>query len=65
MNARQPTTALSETANSAVTLLVEVEIPRNTAFDAFEEQLEAQLAELETRFSDFVTRDSLAGSIGR
>ena len=65
MNARQPTTAYSKTTSSAGMLLLELEMPKTMAFQAFEEQLENQLAELETQFSDFVTRNSFSGSIGR
>ena len=33
--------------------------------EAFEAWIEAELATLETRFSNFVTRDSLCGSLKR
>ena len=63
MNARTPKATHPLTARSTATLLVEPDMPRSTAFKAFEDQLVARLAELEERFSDFVTRDSFAGSI--
>lgn len=65
MNARQPKVAQSEAASSATVLLMELEMPRTLAFEAFEDRFDAELAELEQRFSDFVTRNSFAGSIGR
>ena len=65
MNARNPKTVLLVSATSPTMLLLELEMPRTTAFEAFEEQLNAQLAALETRFGDFVTPKSFAGSIGR
>ncbi|HUG68567.1 MAG TPA: hypothetical protein VMM76_12510 [Pirellulaceae bacterium] len=65
MTARQPNTAYSKTTSSAGVLLIELEMPKTMAFQAFEEQLENQLAKLETQFSDFVTRNSFSGSIGR
>ncbi len=65
MNARPPKAAQLEAASTAAVLLVEIEMPRTLAFQAFEERFNVQLAELEARFSDFVTRDSLVGSIGR
>ncbi len=65
MNARPPKAAQPEAPGSAAVLLIEIEVPRTLAFQAFEERFDVQLAELEARFSDFVTRDSLVGSIGR
>ncbi len=65
MNARPPKAAQLEAASTAAVLLVEIEMPRTLAFQAFEERFDVQLGELEARFSDFVTRDSLVGSIGR
>ena len=65
MNARTPKPAGLETTNAVSTLLLAFEMPQTTAFEAFEDQLDAKLAELETRFSGFVTRNSFAGSIGR
>ena len=65
MKARASKAVHLNAASSAAVLLDELELPRTTAFEAFEDRLDAQLAELEARFSDFVTRDSFAGSIGR
>jgi hypothetical protein len=65
MKARASKAGPLDAASSAAVLLEELELPRTTAFEAFEDRLDAQLAELEARFSDFVTRDSLAGSIRR
>ncbi|HRX77922.1 MAG TPA: hypothetical protein P5307_02610 [Pirellulaceae bacterium] len=65
MNARQPTAAHSTNVSSATVLLLEIEMPHTTAFEAFEEQLDVKLAELEDRFSSFVTPNSFAGAIGR
>ena len=65
MNARTPKAAHLVAASSAAVLLVELEMPTTGAFEAFEDRFDAQLAELEARFGDFITRDSFAGSIGR
>jgi len=65
MNARTLKADRTETTNSAAMVLLEFEIPNTTAFEAFEAQLDATLAELEEQFSGFVTRNSFAGSIGR
>lgn len=63
MNARTPKASYPAAARSTATLLIELDMPRSLAFKAFEDELVARLAELEERFSDFVTRDSFAGSI--
>ena len=66
MNTRTPKAASPDVGSSATPmLLLEFEMPKTMAFEAFAEQLNADLAELEERFSDFVTRNSLVGSIGR
>ena len=65
MSTRTLKAAHPETASSAAMLLLELEMPQTTAFVAFEEWFDAELLGLEGRFRDFVTRDSLAGSIGR
>jgi hypothetical protein len=65
MNVPPPKAAHPKPGNSPATLLFELEMQRTPTYEAFVEQLEAQLAELETRFSDFVTCNSFAGSIGR
>ncbi len=65
MNARTPKAIENEAENSATALLLEVEMPNTTAFEAFEGEFDASLAALEERFSAFVTPDSFAGSIGR
>ena len=65
MNSRTPKAAYPQAANSPLTLLLELEMPKTSAFEAFEEQLVARLVKLEERFSDYVTRNSFGGSIGR
>lgn len=65
MNARTQNASTSASVNSAMMLLLEVEMPNTTAFELFETRFDESLLELEDRFSEFVTRDSLAGSIGR
>jgi hypothetical protein len=65
MNSRTPKAANSPAASSAFIALLEIEMPRTTAFEAFEEELATKLVELEERFSDYVTRSSFGGSIGR
>ncbi|MDA1055438.1 MAG: hypothetical protein O3C40_33990 [Planctomycetota bacterium] len=65
MNARTPKAAQAQAVGSASMLLLEIEVPRTTAFEAFEDQLDAHLAELEERFRDYVTRNSYARSVGR
>ncbi len=65
MNFRKPIAAHTKAATLAKTSLLELEMPKTTAFAAFEEQLEAQLAALETQFCDFVTPNSFSHSIGR
>ena len=65
MNSRQTSAAHSMAAAPEKTLLLDLEMPRTTAFEAFEVRLDSQLAALETRFSDFVTPNSFSGSISR
>ena len=65
MNRRTPKAAFPEAASSESVLLLELEMPRTSAFEAFEEQLVARLVKLEERFSDYVTRNSFGGAIGR
>lgn len=66
MNTRSPKSARRDDASDSVAmLLLEFEIPKTTGFAAFEQHLDAQLAEIEERYAEFVTRNSFAGSIGR
>ena len=65
MNFRQTTATHSKPATMWKTSLLELEMPKTTAFAAFEEQLKAQLAALEMQFLDFVTPNSLSESLGR
>ena len=65
MNSRTSQTIHATAASSPSPLLLELEMPRTSAFEAFEEQLVARLVELEERYSDYVTRNSFGGSIGR
>ena len=65
MNSRTPKAAVLKAASSPLIQLLELEMPRTTAFEAFEEQLVGRLLELEEQFSDYVTRNSLRGSLDR
>ncbi|MCA9121975.1 MAG: hypothetical protein H6822_26445 [Planctomycetaceae bacterium] len=65
MYARQPKAAPLSKVTTAATLLLEIEMPTTGTFEAFQERFDSQLATLESRFSEFVTRNSLAASIGR
>ncbi|MBC8355758.1 MAG: hypothetical protein H8E66_27595 [Planctomycetes bacterium] len=65
MYARTSKPAQTQASGSTAALLLELEMPKTTAFEAFENGLEAELLSLEERFSGFVTRNSLAGAIGR
>ena len=65
MNSRTPIPSNSPAGGSPLVALLEFEMPRTTAFEAFEEELADRLYELEARFSDYVTRSSFGGSIGR
>lgn len=65
MNARQLKAAHIKSITPVATLLLEIEMPNTSSFEAFEDDFDSQLAQLEERFSDFVTRNSFAGSMGR
>ena len=65
MNIRTSKTAVVEKHSVIATFPDEVEVAESTAYEVFESWIDEELLRLEDRFSDFVTRNSFAGSMGR